>query len=263
VFFKATTGVLLSGAACLWAAAAFAQAPAPAPPPAGTATTQGTTGLPSGITTYSSWKFERVGDHLHLINQAAIEGPNLKFFADDVDLYTNTNRIVASGNVVFTNSEGRISSEKLEFNTGTGVGTFYDASGIMSLGATGTTSAAAFGGQDPDVYFYGAKIEKLGMRKYRITTGGFTTCVQPTPRWEVTSGSVIMNLDDYAIARNTLLKVKGVPMFYLPVLYYPIDKSQRGALAQHENVSINRPTWLRPHVSFRIARSGRACRGLR
>jgi len=229
VFFKPATGFLLSGVACLWAAAAFAQAPAPAPPPGGTTTTaQGqSTGLPTGVSTYSSWKFERIGDHLHLINQAAIEGPNLKFFADDVDLYTNTNRIVASGNVVFTNSEGRISAERLEFNTGTGIGTFYDASGIMSLGAAAGANAAAFGGQEPDVYFYGAKIEKLGLRKYRITNGGFTTCVQPTPRWEVTSGSVMLNLDDYAIARNTLLKVKGVPMFYLPVLYYPIQKSQR------------------------------------
>ena len=229
MFFKPATGFLLSGVACLWAAAAFAQAPAPAPPPGGTTTTaQGqSTGLPTGVSTYSSWKFERIGDHLHLINQAAIEGPNLKFFADDVDLYTNTNRIVASGNVVFTNSEGRISAERLEFNTGTGIGTFYDASGIMSLGAAAGANAAAFGGQEPDVYFYGAKIEKLGVRKYRITNGGFTTCVQPTPRWEVTSGSVMLNLDDYAIARNTLLKVKGVPMFYLPVLYYPIQKSQR------------------------------------
>jgi LPS-assembly protein len=224
VFFKATQGVLRSGVACLWASAALAQAPAPAGPT--TPQTQ-TTGLPSGITTYSSWKFERIGDHLHLINQAAIEGPNLKFFADDVDLYTNTNRIVASGNVVFTNPEGRISAEKLEFNTGTGVGTFYDASGIMSLGAAAGASTAAFGGQEPDVYFYGAKIEKLGPRKYRVTNGGFTTCVQPTPRWEVTSGSVVLNLDDYAIAHNTLLKVKGVPMFYLPILYYPIQKSQR------------------------------------
>ena len=229
MFFKPATGFLLAGVACLWAAAAFAQAPAPAPPPGGTSTTaQGqSTGLPTGVSTYSSWKFERIGDHLHLINQAAIEGPNLKFFADDVDLYTNTNRIVASGNVVFTNSEGRISAERLEFNTGTGIGTFYDASGIMSLGAAAGANAAAFGGQEPDVYFYGAKIEKLGLRKYRITNGGFTTCVQPTPRWEVTSGSVMLNLDDYAIARNTLLKVKGVPMFYLPVLYYPIQKSQR------------------------------------
>jgi len=187
----------------------------------------GTTNLPLGISNFSSWKFERVGDHLHLINQAAIEGPTLKFFADDVDLYVNTNRVVASGNVVFTNADGRISAERVEFDTATGVGTFYDASGIMSLGQQAGMNTAAFGGQDPDVYFYGAKLEKLGPRKYRITRGGFTTCVQPTPRWEVTSGSVVLNLNDYAFARNTLLKVKGVPLMYLPVIYYPIQKSER------------------------------------
>ena len=97
----------------------------------------------------------------------------------------------------------------------------------MSLGAKAGANIAAFGGQDPDVYFYGEKLEKLGPRKYRITRGGFTTCVQPTPRWEVTSGSVVLNLDDYAIANNTVLRVKGVPVFYLPILYYPIRNDQR------------------------------------
>ena len=86
---------------------------------------------------------------------------------------------------------------------------------------------AQFGNQDPDVYFYGDTIEKLEQRKYRLTRGGFTTCVQPTPRWEVTSGSVMLNLDDYAIARNMVLRVKGVPMMYLPVLYYPIQDDER------------------------------------
>ena len=148
------------------------------------------------------------------------QGTQLQFFADEVDLYFTTNRIVASGNVVFTNADGRIAAERVEFNTATGIGTFYDASGIMSLGAKAGVSMganiAAFGGQDPDVYFYGQTLEKLGPRKCRITRGGFTTCVQPTPRWEVTSGSVVLNLDDYAIANNTVLRVKGVPVFYLP-----------------------------------------------
>ena len=48
-----------------------------------------------------------------------------------------------------------------------------------------------------------------------------------TPRWEVTSGTLSLNLDDYAFARNTLLRVKGVPMLYLPVICYPIQDSQR------------------------------------
>ena len=238
---KVLRALSLSFVFCLASVATFAQVPA-APSPAPTVTIQaptptpGNKTLPFGISTSSSWKFEQVGDHLHLIGQAAIEGTNMKFFADDIDLYIDTNRVVASGNVVFTNADGRISAERVEFNTETGQGTFYDASGIMSLQPkpgrpgspiAGPINTAAFGGQDPDVYFYGEKLEKLASRRYRITRGAFTTCVQPTPRWEMTSDSVVLNLDDYAIARNMLLKVKGVPMFYLPVIYYPIQQTQR------------------------------------
>ena len=95
----------------------------------------------------------------------------------------------------------------------------------MSLGPT--VDRAQFGNQDPDVYFYGDTIEKISGRQYKITRGGFTTCVQPTPRWEVTSGSVTINLDEYAIARNMVLRVKGVPLMYLPVIYYPIQDDER------------------------------------
>ena len=88
---------------------------------------------------------------------------------------------------------------------------------------TARSSAA----RNPDVYFYGNTIEKLSARSYRLTRGGFTTCVQPTPRWEVTSDSIVINLNDYAIARNILLRVKGVPLMYLPILYYPITDDER------------------------------------
>ena len=95
----------------------------------------------------------------------------------------------------------------------------------MSLGAQ--ADRRQFGNQEADVYFYGEAIEKLGPRRYRLTRGGFTTCVQPTPRWEVTSGSVTLNLNDYAVARNTILRVKGVPVLYLPMIYYPIREDER------------------------------------
>jgi LPS-assembly protein len=150
----------------------------------------------------------------------------MSFFADVIDIYTDPElRLVASGNVVFTNPEGRIAAERVEFNIAKGTGTFHIASGLLALGDQ--ANRAEFGGQDPEVYFYGDTIEKLEQRKYRLTRGGFTTCVQPTPRWEVTSGSVVLNLGDYAIARNTVLRVKGVPLLYLPVLYYPIKEEDR------------------------------------
>lgn len=165
-------------------------------------------------------------NHLRLTGQVQIDCPTMGFFADQIDLFSEPAlRLVASGNVVFTNPGGRIAAEQVEFNVTEGTGTFHQASGSMSLGPT--ADRAQFGNQDPDVYFYGETIEKVSDRSYRITRGGFTTCVQPTPRWEVTSDSVVINLNDYAIARNMLLRVKGVPLMYLPVIYYPIQEDER------------------------------------
>ena len=39
--------------------------------------------------------------------------------------------------------------------------------------------------------------------------------------------SVVLNLNDYAVATNTVLRVKGVPVIYLPWVYYPIQDDER------------------------------------
>ncbi len=114
----------------------------------------------------------------------------------------------------------------MEFNTKTKTGTFYVASGIASLENRGV-DRSLFGSQEPDAYFWGETIEKLGPKTYRITHGGFTTCVQPTPRWEMVASSVTLTLEKRAVLTNMLLKVKDVPVFYLPAMYYPINKADR------------------------------------
>ncbi|MES1254422.1 MAG: hypothetical protein ABUS56_02360, partial [Acidobacteriota bacterium] len=60
-----------------------------------------------------------------------------------------------------------------------------------------------------------------------ITNGGFTTCVPPTPRWDLRAGTIVLNVDHYTLLRNAVMNVKGVPMFYLPALYYPTKKGER------------------------------------
>ncbi len=163
--------------------------------------------------------------HYRWTGQAEFEYGGVMFFADNIELHTDTHLLTATGNVVLSNAEGRISAERIEFNTQSRTGTFYQASGIISLGPN--ADRVQFGNQDPDVYFYGEVVSKIGEKKYRITRGGFTTCVQPTPRWELTAGTLTLNLQDYALLKNTVLRVKGVPVFYVPMAYYPMDENQR------------------------------------
>jgi LPS-assembly protein len=180
----------------------------------------------SGCEFSKQWTIERIStNHWKLNGAVEVQCRDSKFYADHVEFFTDTNKLLASGNVVFTSGGSRIAADNMEFDTQKRTGVFYNASGTASLGERADRSM--FGTQEPDAYFYGEKLEKLGEDKYRITKGGFTTCVQPTPRWEITSSSVVLNLNDYAVVRNSVLKVKGVPVFYMPLFYYPIQDDDR------------------------------------
>jgi LPS-assembly protein len=192
----------------------------------------------AGCQTSKQWSIDRVTrDHVKLVGQVEVICGNETFFADEIELFTDEDRLIATGNVVFTSGTSRVAADRLEFNTRTKTGTFFNASGSATLAAEpgtgpprrepGGRADAIFGEQEPDVYFYGERLQKIGEKKYRITSGGFTTCVQPTPRWQLTSGTVTLNLDHYAILTNSLFKVKGVPLLYLPIFYYPVQEDDR------------------------------------
>ena len=154
-----------------------------------------------------------------------IDCDELQFSADYVEVYRKKDLLSARGHVVFVSGGNRIAADRAEFNTRTRTGTFYNAAGILSLGDRADRSM--FGTQEPDAFFRGDELHKVGPKKYRIVNGAFSTCVQPTPRWEISSGSFTINLDDYALLRNAVLRVKGVPLMYLPLFYYPVQEDDR------------------------------------
>ena len=194
---------------------------------------------PAGAQIVPGWNskqftWERLdADRLRLVGEIEIEGDasganaGQKFFADELELNTRTGDLTARGNVVFKTPTTQISAESVTFNTKTRLGTFTTASGIAELGERGVRNQSMFGTMEPEIYFHGEVIEKIGPDKYRLRNGAFTTCVQPTPRWEIVSGNAVINLHDYAMLRNAVIRVKDVPVFYLPMLYYPIQDDDR------------------------------------
>jgi lipopolysaccharide assembly outer membrane protein LptD (OstA) len=197
---------------------------------------------PQGLSFSSQARAEQVGpNHFRLSGnvEGALEREDLKFAADQIDYYTDTRRLIATGHVVVITPDSHISADKADLDTRNRTGIFYNAFGTVavstgsnppagSTGAGGTASSSAlFAGQDPIAYFYGETVERTGPDTYKITRGGFTTCVQPTPRWEAVTSTATMKVDRYAVLRNAVLKVKNVPLLYLPVMYYPIPRDDR------------------------------------
>lgn len=182
-----------------------------------------------------SREFTNNQKNVHFIGHVEMERPETKtsIYAEDVVYTEEGNHAVATGNVLVAQGTNRLAAERAEFNTETGLGTFFNAWGIASVQPprqpmrSGSIAPPPIAGQDTTVLFFGEKIEKVGPKKYRITNGGFSTCMQPTPRWDLTAGTVVLNIDHYTLLENAVFAVKGVPMFYLPVMYYPTKREGR------------------------------------
>ena len=182
----------------------------------------------SDIRLGSAARQERLGP-THIRYSGAVElelvSQGVRLSADVVDYHLDRHQLVATTNVVFVTASARIAADRAEIDTRARTGIFHNAFGSASVGDR--VDRSFFGTQEPDAFFYGETIEKLGADRYRVRRGGFTTCIQPTPRWEMTAGSVTLTLDKRAVLTNAVLKVKDVPLFYLPAVYYPIDKEDR------------------------------------
>lgn len=130
--------------------------------------------------------------------------------ADKVTYNTESYFFRAEGNVVFQQKEMTIAGERMEANLHDKTGSFYDA--ILYT--------------EPEFMITAGIIERLGENKYKIHQGKFTACSQPNPRWFITASEATVKVDNYISLKNPALKVKGVPVFYLPYLYWPLKKDR-------------------------------------
>ncbi|HWW88823.1 MAG TPA: hypothetical protein VNZ26_34760, partial [Vicinamibacterales bacterium] len=171
--------------------------------------------------------------HLYF-GKVELERGDVKVYADYAEAFTDEDRIILVGNVLFVQGSNRISADKASFNTKTRLGTFYHATGMSTVKPPkpppprpGAMAPPPMSTEETVVYFFGDTVEKIGTKKYKIVNGGFTTCVQPTPRWDLHADTVILNIDHYTFLSQAVMTVKGVPMLYTPLLIYPTKSEDR------------------------------------
>ena len=219
--------VILAGLVLARASAsAQAQAPPPPPlpvptPPADAPAAAPAAPLPDpGEVRVRAESYEQVKKgHIEARGFVDLDLAGMRIQADRADIYEETrpdgkvgHRIVAEGNVVFIRGEERMSGERLEMDDA-GRGYMVNAVGYV----------------EPGVWVEAKRVERVDDKTYKVEGGRFTSCSQPNPRWGFQASSAEIEIDEKVKAKNAVFKVKGVPVFYLPYMYYPISSDGRSS----------------------------------
>src|SRR4051812_19202227 len=118
---------------------------------------QGAGSAPSGCSykwTAVSQQAFAIASHYLLVRDVQVECNDTQLFADQAEVFTDSDRVRATGNVVFVTGGSRISADRMDYNTKTKTGTFFTASGIANIEDRGI-DRSMFGTQEPDAFFWG------------------------------------------------------------------------------------------------------------
>lgn len=165
-----------------------------------------------GVATGTAGALDYVRRDLVVASQAVeFEYQNVRLLADMVTVDLATKELVAEGNVILDEGPKRLAGERLEYDLEAKTGTVFEAQAFV----------------DPDIYFTGAEISKVGEDSYTLRDGTITSCSEDeTPDWSFKLGKAKVDIDGFARVRNSRLRVKKVPVFYTPYMLFPAKRGR-------------------------------------
>jgi LPS-assembly protein len=165
------------------------------------------------------------GGIYHLHGHAVIEVFDATFKADDAEYDENTKTFTAHGNVYYRNYDRNevIYSDRAEYNTETGRGTFYHVKGYTKTKVVARQGVLTT--QEP-FYFEAEWAEKIE-EKYILHDGIITDCHIPHPWWTMNAKTWDIIPEDHAVTHGGVFHLRGVPLFYFPYFYKALKKEPR------------------------------------
>jgi hypothetical protein len=135
---------------------------------------------------------------------------DLKIFADEVEVNTETKDIFASGNVVIQLPNEVVSADKIFYNLDSRQGKIDKAFGMVR----------------PNIFYQADTIERKDENTYYLTKAKLTSCTQPNPRWNFSCSKANFRKNDYIEMWNSVFRIKKVPVFYMPYFRYPLNQER-------------------------------------
>ena len=160
--------------------------------------------------TADSISYERDRDVYTARGNVHIVQPGRSLTADWAAFSNTTRRGVATGHVVIEDQGQKLEADVIHFQ-------LDDLRGILLGGR--------LEGKNTPFLATGEEVRKLGEQEYEFRKGTFTTCRCPDdgpPPWLIRAEEAELEIGGYGTARNTVVDVLGVPVFWLPWMRYPL-----------------------------------------
>jgi LPS-assembly protein len=145
--------------------------------------------------------------------------------ADKVVYNQRTTDLQADGNILVTggHEDAFIHAKHGEMRLNAHTGRFFEVTG--SLGVRRAGRVTVYSTPNPFL-FSGRVLLQSGKGQYRVIDGTMTNCRLPHPDWQLIAHTIRVD-NGKASAKNTLFKVQGIPVFYLPYLRHPVNENGR------------------------------------
>jgi LPS-assembly protein len=158
-------------------------------------------------------------------------------------LFKESSRLwVAEGDVVATYEDITLKTSRLAYNLETkvvtaeggveiirGVQWLKGTRGEFQLNDRTGHIENAEGYTDEQLFVRAKVLFKTGPDTFRAQGANLTSCTDPVPKWSFSSPSSIVRADSWATIKHPVLKIKNVPVFYLPLVTFPTGKKERSS----------------------------------
>jgi LPS-assembly protein len=139
--------------------------------------------------------------------------------ADKATVYEAENRVVAEGSVVFDQADQqRITGSRGEWNYRTKTGYFVDSTGFTNSTQDGTR-----------IYFTADRVERVSLDTIVATNVQVTACDEDVPKWSFHASKTRIKTGDRVYVYSPKLKLKNIPVFYLPYASVSIKPRDRAS----------------------------------
>ena len=150
---------------------------------------------------------------------------NIIITADKAVYDEASGMLEAEGDVRFQTLDGveDIHASRVSYNVNADEGSFYDVNGFLSSASQGGARILT---TDNPFYLEGSVVHKTG-NAYLVHDGLVTNCALDDMWWNLKSPKATIRPGDRATIRHGVLRVKGVPILYMPVFTKSLERLPR------------------------------------